>query len=265
MTHLRQTYLQDEVHDRWETVYRGDPLLDRFNDRIMDRLLKYAQPPPNALFLDAGCGAGDHSLRLARRGYRCVGVDLSERVLSRARARILQAGLNAKVVLVCQALEDLAFADGLFDAVHCRGVLMHIPAWEKALGQLIRVLKPGGKIAILELNDQSLESWMVRIARRFRASQSTMTRTAGGLEFWSQEDGHPLLARVASIKCLEKQLKQLGSEVCVRSSSEFWDINRFPAGTLRRGAIRFNVLWFALRLSSRLSSGNLVVGQKGTP
>jgi SAM-dependent methyltransferase len=193
-----------------------------------------------------------------------VGVDLSEKILARAQARVAQTGMTGRVGFACQALEQLAFADDLFDAIHCRGVLMHIPAWEKALEELIRVLKPGGKIGILELNDQSLESWMVRFLRRFRATQSTLSRTEAGLEFWSEEEGYPMLARVANIRCLERQLERLGAAVRVRSSSEFWDINRFPAGILRRIAIGCNMLWFALRLPSRLSSGNLIVGQKGS-
>jgi ubiquinone/menaquinone biosynthesis C-methylase UbiE len=262
MIRVRDTYEKDEIHDRWEAVYRGNPLQDRFNDRIMHRIMKYLRTPPNALFLDAGCGSGDHTVRIARTGCRCIGVDVSEKILRRAKARISETGLSSRVSLTCQALEDLAFASNSFDAIHCRGVLMHIPAWEKALEQLIRVLKPGGRIAILELNHQSLESWIVRQIRRFLATQSRMVETEAGLEFWSDEGGKPWLARVANLRRLAQQLRHLGVEMNIRKASEFWDINRFPAGVLRNAIIRFNVLWFLLGLPARVSSGNLILGEK---
>jgi len=122
----------------------------------MDRILAILRAPVEGLILDAGCGMGYHSLRIARKGFRCVGVDLSLRVLLKAQSHIAHAGLNHRVSLACQALEDLPFADETFDAIHCRGVLMHIPEWDKALAQRCRVLKTGGRIALLELNDRSL-------------------------------------------------------------------------------------------------------------
>jgi ubiquinone/menaquinone biosynthesis C-methylase UbiE len=137
---LKQTYEQDEIHSRWESVYRSPPILKRFNDRVMDRILKELIVPRNALFLDAGCGVGDHSLRIADRGYRCIGVDLSESVLAIARKNAASKSPSSRAYFTCQALEDLGFEDDTFDAVHCRGVLMHIPQWEGALASLCRVL-----------------------------------------------------------------------------------------------------------------------------
>lgn len=266
MKPLRDTFQNDSVHDNWEAVYRSNPIQDRLNEKLLDRILDDMGCPPGSLFLDAGCGTGDHTVRLARRGFRCVGVDISEKILQKAAARIEQAGVAAQTSLLCQPLEDLALPDDHFDAIHARGVLMHIPDWEKALEQLVRVLKPGGKIVILELNDQSVESWMVRSVRVLRSGRSRVTRTRGGLEFWSDEDGQPFVARVANISYLQQRLADLGVRIIRRRASEFWDINRFPAGAFRNASIRFNRAWFSLRLPAVMSSGNMIIGgKKGEP
>src|SRR5882762_11045171 len=80
-----------------------------FKISSMHMLLKHLNPPRKALFLDAGCGIGDHSLRIADRGYRCWGVDLSEAVLKTARNNAALRGLASRTSFECQALEDLTF------------------------------------------------------------------------------------------------------------------------------------------------------------
>jgi ubiquinone/menaquinone biosynthesis C-methylase UbiE len=107
-------------------------------------------------------------------------VDISENVLETARRDAALRGLASRTSFVCQALEDLTFDDDTFDAVHCRGVLMHIPQWEKALASLCRVLKPGGRIAIMEGNDKSLEMAIVLAVRKVQARNSKMIKTEGG-------------------------------------------------------------------------------------
>jgi len=204
---LRQTYAHEKVHSHWESVYRGHPVLARFNDKCFDKILKHLSPAPGALFLDAGCGVGDHSLRIADRGYRCWGVDLSEIVLETARREAARRGLASRTRFVCQPLEDLAFEEQTFDAIYCRGVLMHIPKWEKALANLCRVLKPRGRIAILESNQKSLEMVVVLLVRKIQNRNSDMIKTDAGFEFWSEVNGQPFVVRVASIQRLASELE----------------------------------------------------------
>ncbi len=259
---LKETYAQDEIHSHWESVYRGNPIQDRFDDEVIDRILKYLNPPPDALFLDAGCGVGAHSLRLARRGYRCVGVDISENVLRTAKKNAATHGLESRTSFVCQSLEDLAFGDNYFDAVHCRGVLMHIPQWEKALANLCRVLKPGGRIAVLESNHKSLEMAIVLLFRQIWARESKMIKTAGGLEFWSEEKGQPFLVRFADIQCLMNELEANQVQILKRLAHEFWDIHRFPRELMRNVVIRCNYWYFFLSLPPFGCVGNAIVGEK---
>src|SRR4051812_23035808 len=94
---LKKTYNASTVHDGWEEVYRGNPLQDRLNARILDRALAAAAPPPGALCLDAGCGVGYHSVALAKRGFRCVGIDISENILQTAQANLSRSGLEDRL------------------------------------------------------------------------------------------------------------------------------------------------------------------------
>jgi SAM-dependent methyltransferase len=259
---LKETYEAGGVHEDWEAVYRGNPLQDRLNARILDRVMAVLTPPPGARFLDAGCGVGYHSLAIARRGYHCTGIDISEKILQTARHHLSQSGLADQLSFRCEALEHLSFDDGTFDVVHCRGVLMHIPQWENALAELCRVLKPGGGIVLMEANQSSVEGLLVRGLRYIRKPHSRLEATPGGLEFWSEMDGNPFVVRMANIACVADRLRASHVQVVKRLATEFWDIYRFPAGLVRNGVIRMNNMWFRLRLPAVLSVGNALVGRK---
>jgi ubiquinone/menaquinone biosynthesis C-methylase UbiE len=259
---LKDTFESPQTHERWESVYRTHPLLERQNERIVVRLLELMRPAAGASLLDAGCGVGSHLMRFARRGFECTGVDISQTVLEQARENLERNHLSAGVRLSCEAMEKLSFADESFDLVHCRGVLMHIPEWKRALAELVRVLKPGGRIAVLEANHRAVEARLVRLARRFRKSKSRMERTADGVEFWSDEGGHSFVQRVANQKVLRRELERCGIRLRGSFAAEFWDVNFFPEGALRDLAIRFNQFWFAIKGPAGLSSGVAVVGEK---
>jgi ubiquinone/menaquinone biosynthesis C-methylase UbiE len=92
--------------------------------------------------LDAGCGGGAHAAELVRRGAEVVGLDASASLLAIARDR-----LGADVQLHHGDLADpLPFEDGSFDVVLASLVLHYLERWEPTLGELARVLRPGGRI-----------------------------------------------------------------------------------------------------------------------
>jgi SAM-dependent methyltransferase len=259
---LRNVFQGREVHAAWEAVYRRDRRQQRFYDRLLGRIVRWLDLPAGSRVLDAGCGTGEHTVRLAELGYRCVGVDVSPRVLLRAAERARARGQASRIRFHNEGLEALPFPDGAFDAVHCRGVLMHVPRWERALAELCRVLRPGGKIALLENNHRCLDMLLVRLVRLLRKGESRLVRTPGGLEFWVDREGEAPLTRVADLGYTAAQLESHGVRVVKRFATEFWDLNRFPAGLPRRAALGFNRLWFALHLPARPSRGNALIGQK---
>ncbi len=259
---LKETYEDRKVHDSWEAVYRGNPLQDRLNARLLDRVLARLRPPAGGRVLDAGCGVGYHTLALAGRGFRCVGVDISQTVLDRAEENRRRLGLTEWAEFRCEPLEGLSLPDASFDLVHCRGVLMHVPGWQAALAQLCRVLKPGGAMVIMESNVWAVETALVRLLRLVRRGRSRVTATPGGLEFWSEEDGRPFVTRVADLGFLTRELGRHGLRVKGRLASEFFDIYRFPQGAVRDCVIRWNSFWLAAGLPAAPSMGNALLARK---
>jgi len=118
---------------------------------------------------------------------------------------------------------------------------------------------------LMESNLASIETRLVRLARRMHTPSSRLEETEDGLEFWSQQDGEPFLVRIANIPQLVLSLGKLGVHVKRRFSTEFWDINRFPEGWLRRWAILFNRLCFRLSVPPGLSCGNGLLCEKRSP
>lgn len=106
---------------------------------------------PGHSVLDVGCGTGDDARALAARvepGGRVVGVDMSEAAIAEAIKR--SAGLTARVEFRrCDALE-LEFPSDEFDGARADRVLLHVEDPGRALSELIRVTRPGGKVVVFD-------------------------------------------------------------------------------------------------------------------
>ncbi|MGH2584337.1 MAG: methyltransferase domain-containing protein [Dehalococcoidia bacterium] len=117
--------------------------------RTLTRLL---EPVDGQEILDVGCGLGHDVRRLARevgpRG-RVVGVDKSEVMIAEARRRT--AGDMPVAYHVGDATR-LAFAGRTFDRCRAERVLMYLPDPAQAIAELVRVLRPGGRLALFELD-----------------------------------------------------------------------------------------------------------------
>jgi len=106
---------------------------------------------PGGRALDVGCGLGDDVFELAERvhGGEAVGVDLSEGMIEEARRRV-RPGLSASFQVA--DVRALPFADGAFDAVRTERLLMHVPEVTRALAEMVRVTRPGGRIAAFDVD-----------------------------------------------------------------------------------------------------------------
>lgn len=110
--------------------------------KIMDWLC----PEKGEKILDVACGCGDLSLRIARRGCKVYGIDMSEDAVKFARS------LSRRVKTACEFdigdAEHLPYPDGYFDKVVCSSALEHFNDDTKALKEMRRVLKLNGKIVL---------------------------------------------------------------------------------------------------------------------
>ena len=125
--------------------------LDRCWRRRAAREVTSSQWPVVSV-LDVACGTGDMAVSLAERGCTVTGVDLSEEMLAIARPKTASANFQLSTFnFQLSNVEALPFAEGEFDAVTCAFGVRNFVHLEQGLKEMLRVLKPGGTMVILEL------------------------------------------------------------------------------------------------------------------
>lgn len=93
--------------------------------------------------LELGCGGAQFGLRVASRGARVIGIDFSQKQLRHARSNIERRG--ARFPLVCGDAEQLPFAEASFDVVFCDHGATSFTDPHRAVPEVSRVLRPGGR------------------------------------------------------------------------------------------------------------------------
>jgi demethylmenaquinone methyltransferase / 2-methoxy-6-polyprenyl-1,4-benzoquinol methylase len=114
-------------------------------DRKWRRLAAGAVVKPDDTVLDACCGTGDLALAAASAAGEVTGVDFSERMLERARRK------SNAIEWVRADVLDLPFPEGRFDVVTVGFGVRNLADLEAGLHELARVLRPGGRLACLEI------------------------------------------------------------------------------------------------------------------
>jgi len=137
----------ESMFDRIAPVYDAmNRVMTAGLDRRWRRLTAEAVVRPGDEVLDACCGTGDLALAALRRGAgRVVGLDFSERMLERARRK------SGTAQWVRGDLLALPFAGASFDAATVGFGVRNVTDLERALRELRRVLRPGGRLGILEI------------------------------------------------------------------------------------------------------------------
>jgi SAM-dependent methyltransferase len=168
--------------------------------------------------IDVGCGQGRHSFEAFRRGANVIAFDQNAGDLNDVD-EILQAmkeqgevPASARAEAVKGDALDLPFADGTFDCVIASEILEHVPQDDKAIAELVRVLKPGGALAITvprwlpervcwALSDEyhANEGGHIRI---YRADQLRGKVAGHGLRFTHTHHAHALHSPFWWLKCL---------------------------------------------------------------
>jgi len=117
--------------------------------------------------LDAGCGGGRHCFGALDRGARTVGLDLDCDALRIARDGIDERrGKGARGGVLQGDVFRLPFPDCAFDKVICSEVMEHVHDYRSAIRELVRVLKPGGRIGIT-IPTATTEHFYLRLTRQY--------------------------------------------------------------------------------------------------
>ncbi|MCI4675520.1 class I SAM-dependent methyltransferase [Candidatus Mycolicibacterium alkanivorans] len=172
---------------------------------------------PGSKVIDVGCGAGRHSFEAYRRGANVIAFDQNAAELAdvdtilQAMGQAGEAPESAKAQVVVGDALALPYPDGSFDTVIASEILEHIPDDDGAITELIRVLKPGGTLAVTVprwlpekicwlLSDayHANEGGHIRI---YRADQLRSKLTLGGLRFTHSEHAHGLHTPFWWLKC----------------------------------------------------------------
>lgn len=153
----------------------GEDFREEDYQMIFDRC--GAQNGDGKLLLDAGCGSGIYGKRLARRGYRVIGVDLSQEMVAIANTRNPAPGFQARQ----GDLEDKTlFPENYFDVVFFGQMLHHFPDIQKVMASTQHWLKKGGVMMILEPNGSNPVNVVSKgIGRLFSSISPEMKKTIG--------------------------------------------------------------------------------------
>ena len=160
---LEQIRVQQE--ESWNQFSSGwkkwDNLIMDFLKPVGDEIIRMLDPKGNIAVLDVASGTGEPALTIASKlnGGSVKLTDLAENMLLIARENATRRGINNIEIFACDAC-NLPFADNTFDAISCRFGFMFFPDMLMAAREMVRVLKPGGKVAASVWNIPEKNFWV---------------------------------------------------------------------------------------------------------
>ncbi len=149
---------KDQVALMFNNIARKYDFLNHFLSMGIDKLwrkkaVKLLQPLQPKQLLDIATGTGDFALAcLKLNPDKVTGIDISTEMLAVGREKIAKKKLQDKIELFEGDSEDIQFADNSFDAITVAFGVRNFQNLEKGLKEMNRVVRPGGKVVILEFS-----------------------------------------------------------------------------------------------------------------
>jgi len=151
---IKKDFLRPEIRRRWEKV-----------------LVDFIGSGENLMILDAGCGPAPITRILTDLGHQVIGVDISVPML--AKAKELMAEDFGEVSFMISDVSNMPFSDATIDLVISRHLIWTLPEPQKAVREWYRILKPGGRLAIIDGNwylnypRPTLRKYLVHLSHMF--------------------------------------------------------------------------------------------------
>ncbi|KAF2337133.1 class I SAM-dependent methyltransferase [Flavobacterium daemonense] len=161
--HLEQ--IREQQKQSWNKFSGGwkkwDDLVMDFLKPMGDEIIRLINPKNNDFILDIASGTGEPALTIATKltGGKVMLTDLADDMLKIARENAMTRGIENIDTLTCD-VSELPFKDNTFDAISCRFGFMFFPDMKLAAKEMVRVLKPGGKIATAVWNVPEKNFWV---------------------------------------------------------------------------------------------------------
>lgn len=140
------TPLYNTIGKSYNTTRQADPY-------IAERLFALLAPTPEKFYLDIGCGTGNYTLALAKRGARFYGIDPSETMLHKAREK------STTITWLSGTAEHIPLADGVFSGAIATLTLHHWNNLNTAFCELARVLQPHSPLVVLTATPEQMQGY----------------------------------------------------------------------------------------------------------
>ncbi len=152
------TSKKEQVAKMFDNISHRYDFLNHFLSLGIDKgwrkkAINYLRPYQPKVLLDVATGTGDFAIQaLDLNPDKIIGVDISEGMLNVGRKKMIDRGYSDKIEMKSGDSEQLPFADNTFDAVTVAFGVRNFENLEKGLAEIRRVLKPEGRVVVLEFS-----------------------------------------------------------------------------------------------------------------
>jgi len=136
----------DTIGIGYNTTRKADPYLT-------EKIIEHMQPRKDGTYLEIGCGTGNYTIALQEKGFRLIGIDPSEEMLSQAQKR------NKNIIWQQGKAESIELEDNSVDGIFGFLTLHHWSDMQTGFRELARVLKPNGKVVIFTSTPEQMRGY----------------------------------------------------------------------------------------------------------
>ena len=136
----------DKIGKNYNLTRKADTLLT-------ENLLRYLAPEEHGIYLDVGCGTGNYTIELQKRGFRFIGIDPSEKMLEKAKLK------NSEIDWRIGSVENLGLPNNHVDGIIGSLTIHHWTDLNRGFAELNAVLKPNGRIVIFTSTPKQMKGY----------------------------------------------------------------------------------------------------------